>query len=185
MPAPNKKYDYCDPIQLNLKNKTREEFRRSIVTCFLLENKGYWDDEVQHVMHYTYFVETIADGSRIYLKRPARLNKGMDFQVNAENFLKYENGNNKPPSHKDIIKDLKNKKKEAPKKFAQLMKLIARVYNCEEPDEVLSGSNLKFNSGATIELLLKLLKWLFIEQDMTYWSYDGREMLKRGIDELA
>jgi len=65
------------------------------------------------------------------------------------------------------------------------MKLIARVYNCEEPDEVLSGSNLKFNSGATIELLLKLLKWLFIEQDMTYWSYDGREMLKRGIDELA
>ena len=32
-------------------------------------------------------------------------------------------------------------------------------------------------------MLLKILKWLFIEQDVTYWNYDGGQMLRMAIDE--
>ena len=39
-----------------------------------------------------------------------------------------------------------------------------------------------FHKGLTLEMLLKILKWLFIEQDITYWNYDGRQMLKMAID---
>jgi hypothetical protein len=35
------------------------------------------------------------------------------------------------------------------------------------------------------EMLLKILKWLFIEQDITYWNYDGRQMLKMAIEQVA
>ena len=35
--------------------------------------------------------------------------------------------------------------------------------------------------GWDYEVLLKLLRWLFIEQDVTYWSGNGREMLYSAI----
>jgi hypothetical protein len=31
-------------------------------------------------------------------------------------------------------------------------------------------------------MLLKIFKWLFSEQDITYWNNDGRQMLKMAID---
>lgn len=33
---------------------------------------------------YTYYVETLADGNRVYLTRPAFLNKGFDFVIRVE-----------------------------------------------------------------------------------------------------
>lgn len=108
----------------------------------------------------------------------------MDFVVSVEGLLKFKNGKEKPPSHDDVINDLKLKKSEDAHKFSELMRLIDKVWNCEEPDDVLRGINLVFTNGFTIETLLKIIKWLFIEQDMTYWSYDGRGMLKQAIDDV-
>ena len=172
-------------LSLELRHKTRKEFRNIIVNTFLSENSGYWKDHFKHVTRYKYFVETLTDGSKIYIKRPAHLNKGMDFQVCAENFLKFKNGKDKAPSHNDILADLKGKKLESVKKFQQLMDLIKKVFNCEEPDDILTNISLTFKTGASVEFLLKVLKWLFIEQDMTYWNYDGREMFKRSIEKMA
>ena len=166
--------------EFNVRHKAREEFRKSVVNAFLSEKGGYWKDKVKHVTRYKYFVETLEDGRRIFLLRPTFLNKGIDFQVWVERF---KDGGDKKPSHNDMLNDLKQKKKENPRLFAKLLEAINRVWNCEEPDEVLKHyKELGFKQGFPSELILKVLKWLFIEQDITYWNYDGRTMLKQAIE---
>lgn len=164
-------------INFSLKGKSRKELRDAIILKFLEEKGGYWKDKQKYVTRYRYYVEKLKDGRRIFLFRPTYLNKGIDFQVWVE---KMDNIADKRPSHQDIFNDLRAKKLENHKDFPLLLKAIEKVWNCEEPDDVLK--NLDFKKGYSPELLLKILKWLFIEQDITYWNYDGRTMLKMAID---
>jgi hypothetical protein len=180
MPKKDDKIHDNFEVNFSLKEKTRQELKDKTVLKFLTEKGGYWKDGVKHVTCYKYIVEHIKDGRAIFLLRPTFLNKGIDFQVWVEKMIDDED---KKPSHKDIFHDLEIKKKENPKDFPLLMKAIDRVWNCEEPDDVLKGMKLDFKKGFSPELLLKILKWLFIEQDITYWNYDGRGMLKMAIDE--
>jgi len=168
---------------LKITKNTRKALRDALIQEFLKEDGGYVKDGIKYVQAYRYDVETLKDGKKIYIQRPAHLNKGMDFQVCAEGLVKYKNGKDKPPSHSDIFKDLKLKKSEDSNKFSQLKEMIHRVWNCEEPDDIIKKSSISFTGGFSIESILKIIKWLFIEQDMTYWSYDGRDMLKSAIDE--
>jgi hypothetical protein len=168
-------------INFSLSNLSRVESRNKIVGLFLSEKGGYWKDGKKYVTRYQYFVETLKDGRQVYLLRPTFLNKGIDFQVWVE---KFDGEKNKKPSHKDIFHDLKVKKEENPEKFKTLIQAIDDVWNSQEPDNVLKKSlDLTFKNGFSSEMLLKILKWLFIEQDITYWNYDGRAMLRRAIDE--
>ena len=52
-------------------------------------------------------------------------------------------------------------------------KILNKLYNCEfvSKDEYL---DINFFTGIEIEGILKLVKWLFLEQDVTYWNYSGR-----------
>jgi hypothetical protein len=165
-------------VKLSLASNSRAELRRVIVNAFLDEKKGYWKKKTQVVTRYKYFVEKLNGGNRIYLLRPTFLNKGIDFQVWVE---KFDGEKDKRPSHRTIIEDVKEKLKESPTQKKALIAAIERVWNCEDPDKVLSETPLKFKKGLSAELILKALKWLFIEQDVTYWNYDGRMMLWRGI----
>ena len=167
-------------IDFDLRLTSREALRRKAVEAFLSEKSGYWKDGVKHVTRYKYFVEKIKDGGRVYLLRPTYLNKGIDFQVWVE---KMDGVNDKRPSHKDVFEDLKIKQKENQNDIPLLIKAIDKVWNCEEPDSVLKEINPDFSKGFEVELLLKILKWLFIEQDITYWNYDGRGMLRMAINE--
>lgn len=175
-----KVYDEFE-IEWTLTDNSREELRKNVVNKFLSEKGGYWKDGIKHVTRFKYFVEKLKDGKRIYLLRPTYLNKGIDFQVWVE---KFDGVENRRPSHKDIFNDLELKKKENPKDLPQLTKMIDAVWKCQEPDSVIEKfSNVVFKKGFSIEMLLKILKWLFIEQDITYWNYDGRGMLRIAIDE--
>lgn len=167
-------------VNLNLRQNSRDTLRKKMVEVFLSEKSGYWKNGIKHVTRYKYYVELLKDGRRIYLLRPTFLNKGIDFQVWVE---KMDGKNDMRPSHEGIFKDLKMKRKENSKHIPLLLKAIDRVWNCEEPDHVLKGKKINFKKGFDVELLLKILKWLFIEQDITYWNYDGRGMLKMAIDE--
>src|SRR3989338_1241617 len=167
-------------LDFELRLNSREKLMKKAVETFISEKPGYWKDGKKHVTRYNYFVENLKDGRRIYLKRPTFLNKGIDFQVWIE---KFDGENDKRPSHQDIFKDLKLKKSENPKDIPKLIEAIDRVWNCEEPDEVLKDLKVNFKEGLSVELILKALKWLFIEQDITYWNYDGRGMLRMAIDE--
>src|SRR3989344_1159533 len=175
MPKDEKIYEEFS-INLELKENSRDKLRKKIVNAFLNEKAGYWKDGKKHVTRYKYFVETLKDGRKLYLLRPTFLNKGIDFQVWVE---KFDNIDDKRPSHKDVFSDLKLKKKENVNDFSQLIVAIEKIWNCEEPDSVLKELQFSYKKGLNVELLLKILKWLFIEQDITYWNYDGRTMLKK------
>jgi hypothetical protein len=163
-----------------LRATSRKQLRDTAVQKFLSEKGGYVEGKDKHITRYKYFVEKLNDGRRVYLIRPTFLNKGIDFQVWVE---KMDGDKDKRPSHKDVFADLKLKKAENSGEVARLLTAIDRVGNCEEPDTVLRDMKFSFKKGFSVELLLKILKWLFIEQDITYWNYDGRGMLREAINE--
>src|ERR1700722_17844635 len=136
--SPEKAYeDFV--ISLSLAASSRAELRKVIVNAFLDEKKGYWKRETQVVTRYKYFVETLKTGSRIYLLRPTFLNKGIDFQVWVE---KFDGESDKRPNHDGLIADIRQKVKEKPRQKQNLMTAIERVWNCEDPDKVLSEADL-------------------------------------------
>jgi len=151
---------------------------RSAIRQFLLLT---WSHETINTK-YRYFVETLNNGDRIYLERPGRLNKGCDFVIYIENQYLWNNGNDKPPSHDFIFNDLNLKKQSLNiQQWNDLLVAIEIIYNCGNYNSVLIYTNNLPNIGLNYEVLLKLMRWLFIEQDITYWSGSGREMLYQGV----
>lgn len=172
-------------ITTTIAAESRKEYREKLIKLFLEEEPG----SAREVTEYFYFVDSDDAGHRIYLKRPTALNKGVDFEVRVEGVQfrlgKYNNvistGNR--PSHGDIYDDLARKKEEDPAQFANLKEVFDNIHDCREVS-VEEFSTFTFNSGISVELLMKCLKWLFIEQDITYWNRSGREMLYNGLGEL-
>lgn len=161
---------------------SRNDVRMRVINEFANETPGQGDGE--YASRYTYFVETLADGRRIYLRRPAFMHVGFDFVVKVENsnFAGPNERSRSAPSHQDIILDLETKRTNTPADYAKLYTLIKRVYSCHD----VSDNELRqpvFPTGFSTETIVKILKWLFIEQDIRYWSYSGREMLWTGIPE--
>lgn len=162
-------------LAYTLSKQSKRDLRDQVVLEFLKEKAGYWEGGIKHVTVFKYYVEKLSDGRRIFLYRPTFLNKGIDFQVWVERF---DGTKDKKPSHKDVLGDLKRKKKENQKATKELLRAIKLVWSCVEPDVAIkSVGAMGFKRGHSPELLLKVLKWLFIEQDVTYWNYDGRSML--------
>jgi hypothetical protein len=80
---------------------------------------------------YRYDVERLSDGSWVYLLRPAGLNKGCDFVVPCENWLRCKNGRDCPPSHKDIINALRQFRRKFPQKLRLLLRGVRLVWECK------------------------------------------------------
>lgn len=170
---------------VNIQATSREDYRRQLITLFLDEEHG----SRTSVSEYKYNVDTLSDGTVIYLKRPTALNKGVDFEVRVEgiNFRYGKYGNvistGNRPSHMDLYKDLENKQKEGNPSFSSLKTILDKIYNCETVSmEEYNG--FSFSTGYSIELIMTTLKWLFIEQDITYWNRSGREMLYLSLCEM-
>lgn len=163
---------------LNVDNLTRQQIRSKVLRT--------WEAETPGSGQYRYNVEKCADDSKIYLLRPANLNKGCDFVIVSENFLKFNNGKDKPPKHKDVADLLKEILHENITLKRDLTDAINKAYNCENLYHIFARYNrLLGTPECKCERLLKLLKWMWIEQDITYWAGEGRQMLKRHIDEMS
>lgn len=61
---------------------------------------------------------------------------------------------------------------------------MKKVYLCEDIDEY-SYESVYFSDGYSVDMILKVLKWLFIEQDIRYWNYSGRDMLWQSIQSIS
>jgi hypothetical protein len=127
-------------------------------------------------------VEKLSDGSQIYLTRPTRLNKGADFRIFCERFKKYKNGNDRPPSHKDLAAEVTELIADSPSHKKELLSAVRRVWECEPSVSVLADLKL-FAGNKKAERVLLLAKWFFIEQDVTYWIESGRNMLRTFFEE--
>jgi len=164
------------------KCKSRKELRRILVSQFVEEQPGKGKREL--ASKYRYNVETLTDGRRVYILRPAYLNKGFDFTVHVENTVFKKLGTDLP-THDDIFEDLRAKKSQSNQLWKTLYEGIESVYDLQEPDVIISGiSDISFNKGFPLDLILKVIKWFFIEQDMTYWNWSGRAMFMSGVRAL-
>ena len=173
--------EYCKS-QFFSNEGTRNDVRMRVVNEFANEKSGQGKDAA--ASRYTYYVETLADGRRVYLRRPAFMYGGFDFVVKVENsnFAAPNQRARNAPSHQDIISDLEMKRSSNPAEYARLYALIQKVYACHDVSDDELQSPI-FSAGFSTEAIVKILKWLFIEQDIRYWSYSGREMLWSGIPE--
>lgn len=168
-------FDYTEISPDFVLSGSRNDIRMQVVLEFSKERPGEGNDE--QASRYKYFVETLSSGDRVYLQRPANLHNGFDFLICVENTNYAENGKRlrNYPKHDDIVADLLKKQKEDPAMYKRLYNLIKSVYECEEID-VSKLKKIKFSSGLPVDHIVKVIKWFFIEQDIRYWNYSGREM---------
>jgi hypothetical protein len=124
---------------------------------------------------FQYPVETILN-SKLFIVRPGH-KKNFDFKVHVDSSFGFGEG-----SHVEIAKDLRNKKHENQQRFKELLNIVTKVYNCSENDidkilKIHSYLEKSFKSGAKVEVFLKVVKWLFIMEDIVYWDNEGRAFL--------
>jgi len=157
-------------IKFNFSQKgmSRADARRKTVEKFMEEEPGPAKDETYN--RYLYHVETSPEG-KILLVRPANLKLGFDFRIDVEGF-KFRKGT-EAPTHIDLFEDLKKKKGKNSDFFEQVLHAIIDVNDMKEPEELLKKIEDK-NIGYSVEMLLKVSKWLAIEQDIRYWNGWGR-----------
>lgn len=154
---------------------TRNEVRMRVINALSQETPGTGNGD--DASKYIYYVETLASGDRVYLQRPANLHNGFDFLVCVENtnYAPAGQRSRNYPKHEDLGADLQKKKQENLEMYTRLYVLLKRVFECHDVFEQ-KYSGIYFNSGLPVDHILKTIKWLFIEQDIRYWNYSGRNM---------
>ena len=131
-----------------------------------------------------YNIDCLSDGKQVYLIRPAWLNKGYDFKVCVEG---WEKSANPAPSHEGIYSDLYWKREyDSSTAFEALCEAVLDIHQGASPDEVFQkyDGNFDFTVGRQPEALLKPLPWIFLEQDIRYWNYTGRNMTIDAVEKL-
>ncbi|HBE44994.1 MAG TPA: hypothetical protein DDW17_05965, partial [Deltaproteobacteria bacterium] len=124
---------------------------------------------------FKYPVENLPDGY-LFIARPGH-KKNFDFKVEVPVELGLGEG-----SHIEIARDLRKKEQENQERFEELLNAISNIYNCSENDvnKILMTYphlNESFKTGAKVEIILKVVKWLFIMEDIVYWDNEGRAFL--------
>ncbi|WP_456456497.1 DNA adenine methylase [Thermovibrio sp.] len=156
--------------------RDRNFLRKLVITIFLEEEPG--EGGGNKASRYRYFVEETPNG-KVFIVRPGHLKKGFDFVIHLENW-KFDSGKSNP-KHEDIAKEFKKKAQKFKKeKIVEAIELSFKGFEGEEVLEKLSIEETSSLSSKEISLLtlLKILKWMFIEQDIRDWNYSGRKMLK-------
>ena len=159
---------------------SRNDVRQRVVDCFMLETPGQGSGDL--ASRYEYVVKELAGGNDIVLTRPANLKNGFDFLIRVIG-IDFNEGNGRQrdyPSHENILEDLRNKRNENSDTYRNLHTLINNMYECENVlDEEFEG--IHFESGYDSIMIVHVFKWFFIEQDIRYWNYSGRDMLMSGV----
>lgn len=124
---------------------------------------------------FQYPVENLP-GGQLFISRPG-FKKNFDFKVEIPEEIRV--GKEK---QREIALDLREKNSENPDKFKNLLEAMAEIYHCKENDvnavlRKYRGLKNSFKSGIDTETLLKIIKWLFIMEDIVYWDNEGRAFL--------
>lgn len=172
-------------VQHALQANNRVDIRNELVSLFLQEQPG--TGKGVNCSTYRYTVENFNNYS-IVLNRPAGLNKGFDFTVNVQGMSFKKKKTYYSPSHQDIMDILQSVKNANPTQYQNVSVEIRNIYNCVSPNfQNISGIAFldHTNTPRPIEIILLAIKWLFIEQDITYWNWSGRNMLFSKLQNLG
>lgn len=168
-------------IEAHLSYSNRVEQREELIKLFTNEHAGTGRGELS--TKYTYTIDSFQNYD-ILLKRPGSINKGFDFAVQISGiYFKDKIKKHAEPNHDNIVYALQDCKNRNPEIYEDyIIPIIIEIYNGRNivfDDESSLGTfyNSCDNKYYPIELILLTLKWLFAEQDFTYWNYSGRQML--------
>lgn len=160
----------------------RDEIVRNVVNIFIITESH----QRGHGVKFRYPVENLSIGKKLFIFRPAGLNKwNFDFKVEVLKEFGLEKG-----THDKIILDFQKKKQEDPQKFNKLLDALTTLYSCSENDvdqllENYPDLQQSFQNSSKVDILLKVVKWMFIMEDIVYWNYKGRTMLYNAIMEAT
>ena len=168
-------------IEWQLLEETRERLRIAVLTKWAEEECG----NAIAFKRYRYNVEQLPNGGMVYLHRPAFMNKGCDFVVHCEPAIPRDDGKKyKNPRHQDLTGELKRISEQIQNGNTRILAAVEAVWRCENITTTcaslcggINNPEWKFRA----ERVLKVAKWLFIEQDITDWNTSGRGMLMAGI----
>lgn len=129
-----------------------------------------------------YEVEDIADGRKIVIVKPG--GKQSFGRIRKEDFFVFIYNPSEQTlwqiTHKQIYEDLIEKSKTTKKDTIKILKAFEKVYNGEEPDEVLKKIQLSNIIREDVEALLKAYKWIWGQEDVNYPTGKGRAMSWEG-----
>ena len=167
-------------INFTLPIITRQQMRRDVITLFMNEQSGTGTGA--NASRYVYIVENY-NAYQIELHRPAKLNKGFDFTVNIVGMYFKKNRRYSNPNYSDIFAALSYCQQNYPNYRNVIVPIRNDIYNCQNVTIANTGMFFRdFNNQQhPIEIILLSLKWLFIEQDFTYWNNSGRSMLYNNL----
>jgi len=153
-------------------NMPRNEIVRKVVNTFI---KTEYQEKGKGVT-FRYPVEKLPGNKRLFIMRPGH-KKNFDFKVEVTEEMGLKEG-----KHEQVVLDLRMKKQRNPQEFEDFLRAIEEVYHCSENDVdrlLPRYANLKASAGigAEVEVILKILKWLFIMEDIVYWDVEGRAFL--------
>jgi hypothetical protein len=79
--------------------------------------------------------------------------------------------------HDQIALLLRGLKTQNAEKFDRVWEIIDALYHCtnNDVDDMLSRSPVSYIPAP--DILLKVIKWLFIMEDVIYWHWEGRAFL--------
>src|SRR5436309_3805828 len=124
----------------------------------------------------------MSGGRWVYLLGPAGVSKGCDLRVFCEGWGRYKNGNDRPPSHKTLLQGLRTVIRRHPRQRDSLLRAIHLVWECKSPSGYLRRLGRAHPCRLNVERILGVAKWLFIEQNITYWATSGRAMLRSFLE---
>lgn len=147
---------------LRIKNAKRSEF---VVRFKEIPYRGYE-------------VEDIADGRKIVIVKPG--GKQAWGKMRKEDFFVFIYSPSEQSlwqiTHKQILKDLTRKAGANPIATIDILKAFEKVYNGEDPDDILQIVRLNNPIGEDPEALLKAYKWIWGQEDVNYPTGQGRDM---------
>jgi hypothetical protein len=151
---------------------TRDEIVKKVVNTFIEIEYGQKGKGIS----FRYPVEKLPNNKRLYISRPGH-KKNFDFKVEVTEEMVLEEG-----KHNQIALCLRDMKQDDPKKFNALLQAIETLFHCKENDvDKLVKKNLSLKqpskTGVIPETILKILKWMFIMEDIVYWDVEGRAFL--------
>lgn len=141
---------------------------------------------LEKVKYRGYEVEQLPDGRKIVITKPG--GKRVFGKVKREDFMVWVYNPSDSTlwliSHKDIYDELEEKGKVNPIEAVKIIDALERVFDGEEPNDVLKTTKLNNPTGELPEVLFKSYKWIWGQEDCNYPEGEGREMSMRDIREL-
>jgi hypothetical protein len=146
----------------------RFDIVKKVVTMFIEFEKSHKGKGIE----FRYPVEDLSNGEKLYIYRPG-IKWNFDFKVEIPANCGLDEGR-----HDQIALILRKIKKEKKQEFNNLYKIISDLYHCSsnDVDDLLQRNPVSLKSPPP-DILLKVIKWLFIMEDIIYWHYEGRAFL--------